>query len=46
VNGDEQWINGRLVDPAHPGICVHHVGTTSGMWCGACLEGPVEEEES
>lgn len=32
----EEWRDGRLIDPDHPGICVHHVGTTPGMWCGAC----------
>lgn len=31
-----EWINGRLVDPEHPGICVHLVGTTPGMWCSSC----------
>lgn len=34
-----EWTNGRLVDPDHPEICVHNVGTTGDLWCGACLEG-------
>jgi hypothetical protein len=32
----EVWRNGRLVNLSTPGICVHSVGTTSGMWCGGC----------
>lgn len=34
-----EWRDGRLVHPEVPGICVHLVGTTPGLWCGACREG-------
>ena len=38
--GAQRWVDGRLVDEAHPQICVHHVGVSPGLWCGACREGP------
>jgi len=37
---DEQWVDGRLIVPERPGICVHGVGTTPGLWCSSCNEGP------
>lgn len=36
--GEPEWVDGRLVYPAWPHICIHLVGTTPGLWCGACIE--------
>jgi hypothetical protein len=33
----EEWVDGRLIVTSRPGICVHGVGTTPGLWCSACL---------
>lgn len=42
ARGGREWVAGRLVRRGRPGICVHNVGTTPGMWCSACGEGPRE----
>lgn len=37
----EQWRSGRLVDPTlTESLCVHLVGLTPGLWCGACNTHP------
>lgn len=43
----EQWRNGRLVDPdLSEEICVHLVGVTPGLWCGACNTHPEHPDRS
>jgi hypothetical protein len=43
----EQWRNGRLVDPdLSEEICVHLVGLTPGLWCGACNTHPEHPDRS
>lgn len=37
----EEWRDGRLVSPSmSETICVHFVGLTPGLWCGACNTHP------
>lgn len=32
-----EWRDGRMVNPEMSEmICIHHVGITSGTWCGNC----------